>query len=86
MVPFSVVPAVLSATVPASSLRPQRPTNPGADPESSEFMVLWISSWLRAMFQIRTSSTAPSKEPAGVFSELSAVPSDAGTVLAAAGG
>src|SRR5439155_22132119 len=63
IVPLSVVPALLATWVWASSLRPQRPTSPEVGPVISLVIDAWIWAWVRATLQMRTSSSAPLKNP-----------------------
>src|SRR5215208_3193590 len=56
------LPTELLVIVPEPSFIPQRATRP-APVVISEFFVLWISDWLRAIFQTRASSMVPAKKP-----------------------
>src|SRR5262245_18208000 len=64
--PFTVVPAEPLTTVPAPSSRAQRAASPVVAVESCAFAVDWICACDRALFQIRASSSAPSKNPCAV--------------------
>jgi len=58
-----------SAVVPLVSLNPQRATRPVPDVSSLKRLA-WICACVRTTFQMRTSSTSPSKKPAGVLAGL----------------
>ncbi len=64
-VPVMLLPELSAAVVPLPALRCQSPIRP-AWAAISMSLLAWMSAWLRAVFQIRTSSTTPEKKPPGV--------------------
>ena len=67
-------------------MRPQRPTSPDVGPVISLVIDAWIWAWVRATLQMRTSSSAPLKNPAATLVEFRAVAKETATLLAAATG
>jgi hypothetical protein len=72
--PVTLLPEASASEVPKPSFMFQTPRSPLCGVVIAAFFAAWIWARLRALFQMRTSSTAPAKKPAASFVVRSALP------------
>ena len=85
IVPVMLWPELSATVVPLFSFRPHRPSRPGAE-KISPSIPSAICCCVRAAFQMRTSSMAPSKNPDAAPVDVSALPMAACWMLSERGG
>jgi hypothetical protein len=71
---MTLLPEASAIDVPKPSFMFQTPSSPLCGVVIAAFFAAWIWAWLRALFQMRTSSTAPAKKPAGALAVVRALP------------